>query len=46
MSLWNRVNKTFSCFFQNYKPARTVVSVKEIDFEFKIAIEAIAGKTS
>jgi reactive intermediate/imine deaminase len=43
MSLWDRVNKTFSHFFQNHKPARTVVSVKEIHFGFKIAIEAIAG---
>lgn len=44
MSLWDGVNKIYSCFFQSHKPARTVVSVKEIHYGFKIAIEAIAEK--
>ena len=45
MLLWNDVNNIYSSFFKFHKPARTVVSVKEIHFGFKIAIEAIAEKT-
>lgn len=45
ISLWDHVNKIYNYFFRNHKPARTIVSVKEIHFGFKIAIEAIAGKS-
>lgn len=44
ISLWDNVNKAYNYFFRNHKPARAIVSVKEIHFGFKIAIEAIAGK--
>ena len=44
MSLWDNVNNTYNDFFQSHKPARTIVSVKEIHFGFNVAIEAIAGQ--
>lgn len=45
MSYWNEVNEVFTSFFKSYKPARTIISVKELHFGFKVAIEAIAIKT-
>lgn len=45
ISQWDNVNKIYNFFFTNHKPARTIVAVKEIHFGFKIAIEAIAGKS-
>lgn len=43
ISQWDNVNKIYNCFFRNHKPARTIVTVKEIHYGFKVAIEAIAG---
>lgn len=44
ISQWDKVNRIYNRFFDKHKPARTVVSVKELHFGFNVAIEAIAGK--
>ncbi len=41
ISLWNRVNKTYSEFFGDNRPARAVVPVKELHFGLSVEIEAI-----
>jgi len=41
ISLWDRVNKVYSEFFKDHKPARAVVPTKELHYGFKIEIEAI-----
>lgn len=40
--LWERVNKVYSEFFGEHKPARSVVPTKELHYGFQIEIEAIA----
>jgi len=42
MSLWGDVNRIYSGFFGNHKPARAVVPVKDLNWGFKIEIDAIA----
>lgn len=41
ISLWERVNRVYSQFFKEHKPARAVVPTKELHYGFKIEIEAI-----
>ncbi|MHB1393666.1 MAG: RidA family protein [Clostridia bacterium] len=43
ISLWDKVNKVYSEFFGDHKPARSVVPTKELHFGFKIEIDAIAA---
>lgn len=43
ISLWDKVNKVYSEFFGDHKPARSVVPTKELHFGFKVEIEAIAA---
>ncbi len=42
ISLWDNVNKIYSQFFGNHKPARAVVPTKNLHYNFKIEIEAVA----
>ncbi len=42
IGLWDRANKVYSEFFGAHKPARSVVSAKELHHGFQIEIEAIA----
>lgn len=44
MSLWSQINKIYSQFFGEHKPARTVVPTRELNLGFKVEIEAIAVK--
>ncbi len=41
MSLWGDVNQIYSEFFENHKPARSIVPVKDLHYGFLIEIEAI-----
>lgn len=43
ISLWERVNKVYSDFFGEHKPARSVVPADNLHYGFKIEIEAIAA---
>jgi len=42
IQLWDRVDRVYKEFFDNHKPARSVVPTNELHFGFKIEIEAIA----
>ncbi|MGQ9619025.1 MAG: RidA family protein [Candidatus Aminicenantia bacterium] len=42
MELWDRVNRVYSEFFGEHRPARSVVPTKELHYGFQIEIEAIA----
>lgn len=42
MELWGEVNKVYSAFFGEHKPARAIVPVKELHYGCKIEMEAIA----
>ncbi|MCL4118280.1 UNVERIFIED_CONTAM: hypothetical protein GTU68_012285 [Idotea baltica] len=42
MADWPKVNAVYAEFFQDYKPARTVVSVTSLNFGCKIEVDAIA----
>lgn len=42
IGLWDRVNKVYSDFFGEHKPARSVVPTKELHYGFGIEMEAIA----
>ncbi|WP_043932523.1 RidA family protein [Bacillus sp. EB01] len=42
IQLWDRVDRVYKEFFENHKPARSVVPTNELHFGFKIEIEAIA----
>lgn len=44
ISLWPAVNKTYSEFFGEHKPARSIVPTKELNHGFLVEIEAIAIK--
>lgn len=44
ISLWGKVNKVYADFFGEHKPARSVVPVKELHYDFQIELEAIAVK--
>ncbi len=42
IGLWDRVNRVYSEFFGEHRPARSVVPTKELHYGFQIEIEAIA----
>lgn len=42
IGLWDRVNRVYSEFFGEHKPARSVVPTKELHYGFQIEIEAMA----
>jgi 2-iminobutanoate/2-iminopropanoate deaminase len=42
ISLWDGVNKVYSSFFGNHKPARAIVPVKDLHYGFKLEMDAIA----
>jgi len=42
ISLWEGVNKAYTAFFGEHKPARAMVPVKDLHYGFLIEIEAIA----
>jgi len=42
INLWDEVNKIYSEFFSDHKPARAVVPTRELHFGFKIEMEAVA----
>lgn len=44
ISLWPAVNKVYSEFFGEHRPARSIVPTKELNHGFLIEIEAIAVK--
>lgn len=43
ISLWDKVNKVYSDFFENHKPARAIVPTKNLHFGFKIEIDSVAA---
>ena len=43
ISLWEKVNKVYSQFFGDHRPARAVVPTRDLHFGFKIELEAIAA---
>ena len=43
INLWTRVNRVYSDYFAEHRPARVVVPTKELHHGFKIEIEAIAA---
>jgi 2-iminobutanoate/2-iminopropanoate deaminase len=43
MELWSNVNKVYSSFFGENKPARAIVPVKDLHYGCKIEVEAIAA---
>ncbi len=42
IGLWDRFNKVYSEFFEEHRPARSVVPTKELHYGFQVEIEAIA----
>lgn len=42
ITLWDRVNRIYSDFFGNHRPARAVVPTKELHHGFQIEMEVIA----
>lgn len=44
ISLWDRVNKVYTEFLGDSKPARSVVPTRELHYGVKIEVEAIAAK--
>lgn len=43
ISLWSEVNKVYSEFFGNHKPARAVVPTRKLHYGFRVEIEAVAA---
>lgn len=43
ISLWDEVNEAYREFFNEYRPARSIVAVNKIHFDFLVEIEAIAS---
>lgn len=46
MELWGEVNKKYAEVMGNHRPARAIVPVKDLHFDTKIEIQAIATKLS
>lgn len=44
IELWSGVNKVYTEFFGEHKPARSIVPTKELHYGFLVEIEAIAVK--
>lgn len=42
IALWDGVNKVYTAFFGEHKPARAIVPVKDLHYGFQIEIEAVA----
>ncbi len=42
IKLWDKVNKTYSDFFIDHYPARTIVPTNELHYGYQIEIDAIA----
>jgi 2-iminobutanoate/2-iminopropanoate deaminase len=42
IGLWDRINRVYSQFFTDHRPARAVVPTKELHFGFQIEVEAVA----
>ncbi|WP_427127863.1 RidA family protein (plasmid) [Priestia megaterium] len=42
IKIWDRVDRVYTEFFGDHKPARSVVPTNELHFGFKVEIEAIA----
>ena len=45
MELWSKVNETYAKVMGEHRPARAIVPVKDLHFDTKIEIQAIAAKT-
>ena len=43
VELWGRVNKTYSAFFGEHRPARAVVPTRDLHFGCLVEIEAVAA---
>jgi 2-iminobutanoate/2-iminopropanoate deaminase len=43
MGLWGKVNETYARILGDHKPARAIVPVKDLHFDTKIEIQAIAA---
>jgi 2-iminobutanoate/2-iminopropanoate deaminase len=43
MELWGKVNETYARILGDHKPARAIVPVKDLHFDTKIEIQAIAA---
>jgi 2-iminobutanoate/2-iminopropanoate deaminase len=43
MELWGKVNETYSKVMGEHRPARAIVPVKDLHFDTKIEIQAIAA---
>jgi len=43
ISLWGQVDQVYSSFFEQHRPARSVVPTKDLHYGFKVEIEAIAA---
>jgi 2-iminobutanoate/2-iminopropanoate deaminase len=43
ISLWDRVNASYSRFFGTHRPARSVVPAGELHFGYQIELDAIAA---
>jgi 2-iminobutanoate/2-iminopropanoate deaminase len=43
ISLWDRVNTVYGCYFGSHRPARAVVPTRELHFGLKVEIEVIAA---
>lgn len=41
--LWSSVNEVYCDYFEEHKPARSVIGINELHFGFKVAIEAVAA---
>ena len=43
MELWDKVNETYARILGEHRPARAIVPVKDLHFDTKIEIQAIAA---
>jgi len=44
IELWGKVNETYARIMGDHRPARAIVPVKDLHFDTKIEIQAIAAK--
>jgi len=44
IELWGKVNETYARVMGDHRPARAIVPVKDLHFDTKIEIQAIAAK--
>jgi 2-iminobutanoate/2-iminopropanoate deaminase len=43
IELWGKVNEVYACILGEHRPARAIVPVKDLHFDTKIEIQAIAA---